>query len=41
MATSWEIKGNTGTNPAIDFIGTIDNSALAVRTDGQQRGPAS
>jgi Chaperone of endosialidase len=36
MATSWEIKGNTGTNPAIDFIGTIDNSALAVRTDNKE-----
>jgi trimeric autotransporter adhesin len=29
--TGWSVKGNAGTNPATDFIGTADNTALAFR----------
>ena len=29
----WSLKGNTGTNPAIDFIGTTDNQPLKIRTN--------
>jgi len=29
----WRILGNAGTNPAINFLGTTDNQALAIRTN--------
>lgn len=33
---SWNLGGNAGTNPAVDFIGTT-NGALAIRTNGLER----
>ena len=35
--TDWTINGNTGTNPATDFIGTIDAADFAVRTNNTER----
>jgi hypothetical protein len=31
--TAWERTGNTGTNPATDFLGTTDANALKIRTN--------
>jgi hypothetical protein len=36
-AQSWNVLGNTGTNPAADFVGTTDNSALVFRTLNAER----
>jgi len=36
-ATAWKLTGNSGTDPAIDFIGTADNKPLLFRIDN---GPA-
>jgi hypothetical protein len=33
---SWDINGNAGANPGINFVGTTDNVALAVRTDNKE-----
>jgi hypothetical protein len=33
VATSWNLKGNNGTNPATQFIGTTDKKALHFRAD--------
>jgi len=33
----WDLEGNTGTNSATDFIGTIDNEDLVIRTNNQPR----
>jgi hypothetical protein len=35
--TDWNIAGNTGTNPATNFIGTSDNQALAIRTNNTEK----
>lgn len=35
--SSWSISGNSGTSPVTNFIGTNDNAALAVRTNGSER----
>ncbi|HEX5151327.1 MAG TPA: hypothetical protein VFW07_07755 [Parafilimonas sp.] len=35
--TDWHIKGNSGTSPATNFIGTIDNTALSIRTKNSER----
>jgi len=32
----WELRGNAGTNPANDFLGTTDNQPLAIRTNGAE-----
>lgn len=32
----WDLSGNAGTNPAIDFIGTIDAQPLVLRTQSAQ-----
>jgi len=29
---AWLISGNTGTNPSVNFIGTVDNQPLVIRT---------
>lgn len=34
---AWLIEGNTGTSPASNFIGTIDNEALVFRTNNLER----
>jgi trimeric autotransporter adhesin len=30
---NWNLRGNTGTDPAINFLGTIDNKALTIRVN--------
>jgi len=35
--TAWLTKGNTGTNPATDFVGTKDSTNLVIRTNDTQR----
>ena len=36
-ATAWALGGNTGTNPAANFVGTIDAQDLAIRTANLER----
>ena len=36
-STDWTILGNTGTNPASNFVGTRDANALAFRTNNAER----
>jgi hypothetical protein len=31
--TSWQLKGNKGTSPATNFLGTTDNEPLVIRTN--------
>ena len=33
VGTGWSLTGNTGTNPATDFVGTTDNQALELRVN--------
>jgi hypothetical protein len=33
----WNLNGNSGTDPANDYLGTRDNQPLAVRTNGSER----
>ncbi|MDH7462943.1 tail fiber domain-containing protein [Chitinophagaceae bacterium 26-R-25] len=35
--SGWQLKGNTGTNIATDFVGTADNVDLAFRTNNFER----
>lgn len=35
--TTWDVLGNTGTNPATNFLGTTDNFGLAFRTNSIER----
>jgi len=35
-ADDWHINGNTGTNPTTNFIGTIDNQELSIRTNNTE-----
>jgi len=37
MAVSWNLDGNQGTDPARDFLGTVDEKPLIVKTTGQER----
>jgi hypothetical protein len=37
MGPGWRLGGNSGTNPATDFIGTINNVAMRIRTNGLDR----
>ena len=32
----WDLTGNSGTNPATDFLGTRDNQPLVIRTNGAE-----
>jgi hypothetical protein len=32
----WDLTGNSGTNPATDFLGTTDNQPLVIRTNGAE-----
>jgi hypothetical protein len=34
--TNWSISGNTGTNPASNFIGTIDNQDMVFKTNNTE-----
>ena len=33
---SWDLSGNSGTNPASNFLGTTDNQPLVIRTNGAE-----
>lgn len=33
----WKLKGNIGTNPSTDFLGTIDNTDFVLRTNNTER----
>ena len=35
--TDWHVKGNSGTSPATNFIGTTDNKGLSIRTKSTER----
>ncbi len=37
-ASGWGLTGNSGTNPAVDFIGTSDSTDLHFRVNGQPAG---
>lgn len=34
---NWSLTGNSGTNPATNFIGTVDGQPLVIRTDNTER----
>ncbi len=34
---NWSLTGNSGTNPAVNFIGTLDGQPLVVRTNNAER----
>lgn len=36
-AQSWDLTGNSGTNPTINFIGTLDNQDLVFKTFGNEK----
>ena len=36
-SANWSLAGNAGTNPAADFIGTVDGQPLVMRTDNAER----
>ena len=35
-SSGWGLSGNSGTNPASDFLGTTDNQPLVIRVNNQQ-----
>jgi hypothetical protein len=35
-ATAWMLTGNSGTNPAVNFLGTTDAQPLVIRVDNQE-----
>jgi hypothetical protein len=37
LSSAWNILGNTGTNPATNFLGTTDNQALVLRTNNTEK----
>ncbi|PWN64738.1 cell wall anchor protein [Chryseobacterium oncorhynchi] len=37
FAQSWNITGNSGTNPSNNFLGTNDNQDLIIKTNNQER----
>jgi hypothetical protein len=37
LLNKWDIYGNLGTNPATNFLGTIDNQALVFRTNNTEK----
>ncbi len=36
-STAWLLKGNSGTNPLVNFIGTKDNKDLVIRTNNLEK----
>lgn len=36
-SSNWSLSGNSGTNPATQFIGTVDGQPLVIRTDNTER----
>jgi parallel beta-helix repeat protein len=37
LGNVWWLSGNTGTDPAVDFVGTTDSQPLVLRTAGAER----
>lgn len=37
LGDDWKRNGNSGTTPGLDFVGTIDNVALSIGTNNQER----
>jgi hypothetical protein len=37
QSTAWALTGNSGTNPAVNFLGTTDAQPLVIRTDNTER----
>ncbi len=35
--SGWDLSGNAGTNPAVNYLGTSDNTDLSLRTGGIER----
>jgi hypothetical protein len=35
-ANFWQVTGNAGTTPGVNFVGTVDNEALELHVDGQR-----
>lgn len=35
--SNWSLKGNAGTDPATQFLGTLDGQPLVIRTDNNER----
>jgi hypothetical protein len=35
--SAWALTGNSGTNPAVNFLGTTDNQPLVIRTNNTER----
>jgi carboxypeptidase T len=35
-AVAWQNRGNSGTNPSTDFVGTTDNEPLVIRSNGSE-----
>jgi carboxypeptidase T len=35
-AMAWQLAGNSGTNPATNFLGTTDTQPLVIKTDGKE-----
>jgi hypothetical protein len=33
---SWDVTGNSGTDPSVNFLGTTDEQPLVVKTNGQE-----
>jgi hypothetical protein len=33
---AWELTGNSGTNPSTNFLGTIDNQPLSIKSNGKE-----
>ena len=36
-SSNWSLSGNSGTNPATNFLGTVDGQPLVMRTDNAER----
>lgn len=37
VSANWSLNGNSGTNPALQFIGTVDGQPLIMRTNNAER----
>lgn len=36
-SANWSLKGNAGTDPSVNFMGTVDGQPLVIRTDNTER----
>ena len=37
ISTTWDLAGNTGTDPTKNFLGTTDGEPLVIETSGKER----